>query len=102
MPILACAPISFGLTPDEVEWINDGDYSGLYPDDAAAIRQQRLPKLHHGALFRGMGEDPGSGANASPAGSCERRNNDIPGILDSPAASDTAAKSMPNRPWQDL
>jgi hypothetical protein len=50
MPALAVTPFCFGLDRAAVRWSNDGDYSGLYPEDAAALRQQWLPKLQSGEL----------------------------------------------------
>lgn len=43
---LSRAAASFGLQRNEVCWLDDGDYAGLYPDDAASIREHWLPQLY--------------------------------------------------------
>jgi hypothetical protein len=65
IPALAYAPLSFGLAPGEVRWIDDGDYAGLYPEDAASLREHWLPRLESGELV-GDSQAERNGSEAAP------------------------------------
>jgi hypothetical protein len=45
LPVLMAIPRCLGLTAEQVEWSNGGDYGPLFPDDAAELRGVWLPRL---------------------------------------------------------
>lgn len=45
LPVLMAIPRCLGLTAEQVEWSNGGDYAPLFPDDAAELRGVWLPRL---------------------------------------------------------
>lgn len=45
LPVLMAIPRCLGLTAEQVEWSNGGDYARLFPDDAAELRGVWLTRL---------------------------------------------------------